>query len=76
MNLEVLWSGLWPNKRLVLTMPARRSFNIRARHKHWVVAFASCCRSGRWHGRTSEALDEASQIQTSDFKPITGKISL
>ncbi len=47
---------VWPNKRLVLTMPARRSFSIRARHKSWVVVFASFCRSGRWHGRTSEAL--------------------
>ncbi len=56
MNVEVFWSGVWPNKRLVLTMPARRSFSIRARHKNWVVNFASFCRSGRWHGRTSEAL--------------------
>jgi hypothetical protein len=44
------------NKRLVLTMPAHRSFSIRARHKILVVVFASFCRSGRWHGRTSEAL--------------------
>jgi hypothetical protein len=40
------------NKRLVLTMPARRSFSIRARHKNWVVVFTSFCQSGRWHGRT------------------------
>jgi hypothetical protein len=26
MNLEVLWSGLWPNKRLVMTVSARCSF--------------------------------------------------
>ena len=32
MTLEVLWSREWPNKRLVLTMPARRSFCICARH--------------------------------------------
>ena len=44
------------NKRLVLTKPARRSFSICARHKSWVVVFASFCRLGRWHGRTSEAL--------------------
>ncbi len=41
---------------MVLTMPARPSFSIRARHKNWVVVSASYCRSGRWHGRTSEAL--------------------
>ncbi len=44
------------NKRLVLTMPACRSFGIRARHNSWVVVPASFCRSRRWHGRTSEAL--------------------
>jgi hypothetical protein len=43
------------NKRLVLTMPARSNFGIIARHKNWVVVPASFCRSGRWHGRTSEA---------------------
>ena len=32
MNLEVLWSSLWPNKALVLTMPARGSFNMLSRH--------------------------------------------
>jgi hypothetical protein len=44
------------NKRLVLTMPARRSFSIIARYKRFVVTLALFCRSGRWHGRTSEAL--------------------
>ena len=43
-----------PPTRL-LTMPARRSFSICARHKSLVVVFAVCCRSGRGHGRTSEA---------------------
>ncbi len=37
-------------------MPARRSFGITARHKGLVVASAWFYRSGRWHGRTSEAL--------------------
>jgi hypothetical protein len=32
MNSEVLWSSVWPNKQMVLTMPARGSFYIIARH--------------------------------------------
>jgi hypothetical protein len=44
------------NKALVLTMPARRSFSIRVRHKIWVAVSALFCRSGRWHGRTMQAL--------------------
>jgi hypothetical protein len=47
---------------LVLTMPARGSFGIIARHKGVVVISASSCRTRRVHGRTSEALDEATQI--------------
>ena len=37
MNVEVLWSSAWPNKTLVVTMPARCSFDIIARHKGLVV---------------------------------------
>ncbi len=44
------------NKQMVPTMPARRSFSIIARHNVLVVVSASFCRSGRWHGRTFEAL--------------------
>ncbi len=51
------------NKRLVLTMPAHRSFSIHARYKSLVVVFASFCRSGRWHGRTSAALAISPQQQ-------------
>jgi hypothetical protein len=47
------------NKGLVLTMPARRSFSIIARHKSWVVVSALFCRTGRWHGRTTQALARA-----------------
>jgi hypothetical protein len=31
--MEVLWSGLWPNKHMVPTLPARGSLYIRTRHK-------------------------------------------
>ncbi len=31
--MEVLWSGVWPNKVLVPTLPALRNFEIIARHK-------------------------------------------
>jgi hypothetical protein len=44
------------NKRLVMTMPAHRSFSIRARHKSFVLILVLYCRLGRWHGLTSEAL--------------------
>jgi hypothetical protein len=44
------------NKALVLTMPARGSFYIRARHKGLAVVSASSCRTRRWHGRTMQAL--------------------
>ena len=57
MNVDVLWSSVWPNKALVPTMPARGSFGIRIRHNGLVVVSASCCRSGRWHGRTMQALE-------------------
>ena len=40
------------NKALVLTLPARRSFSIRARHKVLVVVSALCYRSGR--GRAAQ----------------------
>ncbi len=56
MNLEVVWPSAWPNKALVLTMPARGSFDIIARHNGLVVLLALFCRSGRWHGRTMQAL--------------------
>ena len=46
-NVEVFWSSVWPNKQMVLTLPARCSFEICARHKRLVVASASYCRSGR-----------------------------
>ena len=36
------------NKQMVLTLPARSSFRIIARHKRLVLASASFCRSGRW----------------------------
>ena len=46
------WKVLWPNKVLVLTLPALRNFCILARHKVWVVVSAAYCRSGR--GRAAQ----------------------
>ena len=37
-------------------LPALRNFGIIARHNVLVVLSVSFCRSGRWHGRTFEAL--------------------
>jgi hypothetical protein len=49
------------NKALVLTIPARRSFSILARRKRLGAVRAISCRTRRWHGRTMQALDEATQ---------------
>jgi hypothetical protein len=40
---------------MVLTQPARGSFEIIARRKRLVVVSASSCRTRRWHGRTMQA---------------------
>jgi hypothetical protein len=56
MNVEVLWSSLWPNKVLVLTLHALCNFYIIARHKGLVVVSAVFCRSGRWRVSTTQAL--------------------
>jgi len=56
MNLEVLWSGLWPNKRLVMTVSALCSF---WRKCPLLMAFQFlryCFRSWRGNGLTTEAL--------------------
>jgi len=44
--------GEMANKVLVLTLPALRNFDIRARHKGWVVVSAVFSRSGR--GRAAQ----------------------
>jgi hypothetical protein len=47
MNVEVLWSGLWPNKKMVLTLPALRNFEIIARYYGSGVAQTHYFRLGR-----------------------------
>ena len=56
MNAEVLWSGLWPNKQMVPTLPARGSFKICARHKRLGGGFGFVLPLRARAGRTCEAL--------------------
>ena len=56
------------NKQMVPTLPARDSFHIIARHTRLVVASASFRRSGRWHGRTFEALALILHTTNSEMK--------
>ena len=48
--------GVIPLTTRLLTMPALRHFRIRARHTGLGGVVGEYCRSGRWHGRTNEAL--------------------
>jgi hypothetical protein len=41
------WLGAQANKKMVLTLPARGSFDITARHKDLVVTLAVYCRTRR-----------------------------
>ena len=46
----------WPNKRMVLTLPARRSFDIRARYKRLGGSVRLVLPHRARAGRTCEAL--------------------
>ena len=59
------------NKRLVLTMPARRSFSIRARHKNWwCFRFVLPVRALAWPHKRSVSLPSVSAITTAKHKNI------